>query len=176
MLVYNVVTELRQGIGSVNEYEIEEPSLTADGDRLDRVHGVLRLLRSDRGLLATVEAMGEMEMACARCAKEVRTPVPISFEEEFVPILDATTGAMIRLAPDDETFRIDKRFDLDLREPLRQYILVSEPAQPLCKPDCAGLCPVCGVDLNEGPHVCQEPADERWSALAGLKKDLEEGN
>jgi uncharacterized protein len=176
MLVFNVLTELRQRMGSVNEYEIHEPSLTADGDRLEKVSGVLTLLRSDRGLLATVQAEGEMETACSRCAKGVRSPVAISFEEEFVPILDATTGAMIRLAPDDETFRIDKRFDLDLREALRQYILVSEPVQPLCKPDCAGLCPACGVDLNEGPHECQQPADQRWSALAGLKKDLEEGN
>jgi uncharacterized protein len=81
---------------------------------------------------------------------------------------------MIYLAPDDEAFRIDNRFDLDLREALRQYILISEPIKPLCKLECAGLCPVCGADLNEGPHRCEEPTDERWNVLAGLKREIEE--
>jgi uncharacterized protein len=117
-----------------------------------------------------------MDAKCSRCVGSVRISIPISFEEEYVPILDATTGESVRLAPDDEAFRIDERFDLDLREALRQYILISEPVKPLCNPDCAGLCPVCGADLNEGPHECEQPTDERWSLLAGLKKDLEEGN
>lgn len=176
MLNINVLTELNQRMGSVNEYEIEEPQLAVDGDIIEDIRGSLRLLRTDRGLLAVVEASSEMDTRCSRCAGSVRNSIRISFEEEYVPILDATTGESIRLAPDDEAFRIDERFDLDLREALRQYILISEPVKPLCNPDCAGLCPVCGADLNEGPHECEQPADERWSLLAGLKKDLEEGN
>ena len=176
MLSFNVLTELRQRMGSANEYDIEEPKLAVDGDTIENIRGTLRLLRTDRGLLARVEASSEMDTRCSRCAAGVRASVPISFEEEYVPILDAHTGESIRLAPDDETFRIDERFDLDLREALRQYILISEPVKPLCNPDCAGLCPVCGADLNEGPHECEQPPDERWNLLAELKKGLEEGN
>ncbi|MEO6197959.1 MAG: DUF177 domain-containing protein [Dehalococcoidia bacterium] len=163
-------------MGSANEYDIEEPKLAVDGDTIEDIRGTLRLLRTDRGLLARVEASSEMDTRCSRCAAGVRASVPISFEEEYVPILDAHTGESIRLAPDDEAFRIDERFDLDLREALRQYILISEPVKPLCNPDCAGLCPVCGADLNEGPHECEQPPDERWNLLAELKKGLEEGN
>lgn len=176
MLQTNVLRELRQRIGSVNEYEIEGDSLRVDEDLIEDINGTLTLLRTDRGLLATVDATGQMEAACSRCLCQVRAPVSIQFKEEFVPVVDADTGSPVRLAADDEPFRIDKRFDLDLREALRQYILISESVKPLCRAECAGLCPACGADLNAGDHDCEQAVDERWSALAGLKADDQEGN
>lgn len=176
MLTLNVLTELRQRIGSANEYEIDEPYLAVDDQRIEDIRGSLRLLRTDRGLLAKVDAEGATDARCSRCDEALRIPVHLDFEEEYVPLLDPNTSATVYLAEDDETFRIDKRYELDLREGLRQYILISEPVKPLCKPDCAGLCPMCGADRNEGPHECEEPPDERWSALAGLKREIEEGN
>jgi hypothetical protein len=59
MLNINVLTELNQRMGSVNEYEIEEPQLAVDGDIIEDIRGSLRLLRTDRGLLARIEASGE---------------------------------------------------------------------------------------------------------------------
>jgi uncharacterized protein len=108
----------------------------------------------------------------------VATPVTVDFEEEYVPLVDANTGAPVHVeeSEDEETFRVSARFELDLREALRQYILMYEPAKPLCRADCAGLCPVCGADMNAGPHECEQPTDERWSALSGLKIDKTEGN
>jgi uncharacterized protein len=176
MLQTNVLRELRQRIGSVNEYQIEGDSLRVDDGLVEDINGRLVLLRTDRGLLATVDAEGAMETACSRCLGLIRAPVPIEFEEEFVPMVDADTGSPVRLAADEEAFRIDKRFDLDLREALRQYILISEPVKPLCRAECAGLCPACGADLNTGTHHCEQAADERWNALAGLKTDDKEGN
>jgi uncharacterized protein len=176
MLTFNVLTELRQPIGSVNEYELAESRLGLDDESIEELRGTLRLLRSDRGLLVTVKATGTMPGECSRCARPVKEEIEIDFEEEYVPILDPNTSSMVYLAADDESFRINKRYDLDLREGLRQYILISEPAKPLCRPDCRGLCPRCGADLNEGPHDCQEPTDERWSALAALNYELDEGN
>lgn len=175
MLVINVLRELRQRIGSVNLYDIEEPQLRVDDATLHDISGDVRLLRTDRGLLAKVSARAGMEAECSRCLKETLAPVEIEFEEEFVPVVNADTGAPVHLEdPGEEVFRIDKRFDLDLREAMRQYILISEPAKPLCQPACAGLCPNCGADLNAGPHDCEQAADERWSALAGIKTKLEE--
>jgi uncharacterized protein len=177
MLKLNVQRELRQPIGSVNEYEIEEPHLQVDDGVLESIQGNLKLLRTDRGLLATVDAEGEMDAQCSRCLKDVRAPVHVDFEEEYVPVMDADTGSPVHIDDEaGETFRIDRRFDLDLREGLRQYILMSEPAKPLCQAACAGLCPVCGVDLNLGDHECEAPADERWGALAGLKNEIPEGS
>jgi uncharacterized protein len=62
---------------------------------------------------------------------------------------------------------------LDLSAWARDALALALPDKILCKPDCAGLCPVCGKDLNVEPHEHEEPqADSRWSALAELKDRL----
>ncbi len=49
-------------------------------------------------------------------------------------------------------------------------VALALPEQILCRPDCAGLCPVCGKNLNEEPHEHpEEPADSRWEALNALR-------
>jgi len=55
----------------------------------------------------------------------------------------------------------------------RDAIALEIPEQVLCRPDCAGLCPVCGKDLNVEPHEhAEREADPRWAALAELKETL----
>ena len=62
---------------------------------------------------------------------------------------------------------------LDLRAWARDALALALPVQLLCRPDCAGLCPVCGVDLNEaGPeHAHERAPDPRWAKLSELKLD-----
>lgn len=60
---------------------------------------------------------------------------------------------------------------IDLGAAVREELILAVPDYVLCREDCAGLCPHCGKDLNEGPHQCTAaPADPRWSALEALKK------
>ena len=62
---------------------------------------------------------------------------------------------------------------VDLSRWARDAVAERLPEQILCRPDCAGLCPVCGRDLNEEPHVHEEEeADPRWAALEGLRDRL----
>ena len=59
---------------------------------------------------------------------------------------------------------------LDLRPVARELVLLDAPATPLCRPDCAGLCPTCGINRNEATCECEgPPADPRWAALDQLK-------
>ena len=59
---------------------------------------------------------------------------------------------------------------LDLRPVVRELVLLDAPSTPLCRPDCAGLCPTCGVDRNKETCACEPPpVDPRWSALDALK-------
>jgi uncharacterized protein len=54
-----------------------------------------------------------------------------------------------------------------------EQVELNIPMKPLCRPDCKGLCPQCGADLNAGECGCREPlADPRWAALAALKDRL----
>lgn len=174
-MLFNVLHELRQAIGAVNDFDLSEPQVKAGDVTIRDLAGTVRLLRTDRGLLTRTRASGLIDEVCSRCLTPTQSPVTVDFEEEYVPVFDANTGSPIRLSEEEEeeTFRISPRWELDLREGLRQYILMNEPTKPLCKPDCAGLCPVCGADMNAGPHECEPQSDERWSALAGLKKETE---
>ena len=62
--------------------------------------------------------------------------------------------------------------DLDLDAWARDLIGLDLPDQILCRADCAGLCPVCGKDLNVEPHEHDEAAvDSRWAALDALRGD-----
>ena len=58
---------------------------------------------------------------------------------------------------------------LDVRSWARDALALDLPSTILCREDCAGLCPVCGENLNESPHEHQKPADPRWAKLSELK-------
>lgn len=59
---------------------------------------------------------------------------------------------------------------LDLRETLREILLLDQPMRLLCKDDCAGLCDLCGHNLNLGPCQCvRDNVDPRWQALKDIK-------
>lgn len=76
---------------------------------------------------------------------------------------------------DDEELTSEYVVDdqLQLSEWARDAIALALPDQIVCRPDCAGLCPVCGVNRNLEPHTHEEvPADSRWSALESLRDQL----
>lgn len=172
---FHVGYQLRQPVGTEVAYDIQEAKLFLDDDAiLSDLAGTVVLLRTDKGLLVTVRATCTAREICSRCLAETDCTIEIDFQEEFIPLSDPLTGAPIRLGDDDDRFRIDREFVLDLGEALRQYRLMSEPLKPLCSPHCAGLCPRCGKNLNEGPCLCPPEVDERWQALARLKGSLDE--
>jgi len=73
---------------------------------------------------------------------------------------------------DDELLRLTDHHELDLETPVREAIQLAEPIAPLCRPDCPGLCLVCGERLDEGVH--DHPDDEidpRLEALRAFKAD-----
>jgi uncharacterized protein len=172
----NVLQELRHDVGSESTYEINEPAFRLDGSELTGVTGTLSLLRTDRGLLASFKVDAIMREKCARCLSEADCPVRLEFEEEFVSQVDPNTGARVRLASGEEAFRIGPDFVLDLDEPIRQYGLLAEPLKPLCRPDCAGLCPSCGANLNDGPCGCEDGVDERLRVLATIDLNDRKGS
>lgn len=170
----NVLNDLRQPIGSVFEYELSEGSVRLENVEVRDLEGIATMLRTDRGLLVRISGKAVMRDICSRCLKDADCGVEFVFEEEYVPMVDPLTSTRLR-AEDEDVFRIGYDYELDLREGLRQYLLMSEPLKPLCKPDCAGLCPGCGADLNAGQCGCSEGHDERWKALAPLTQN-QEGN
>ena len=89
-----------------------------------------------------------------------------------MPIVDIHTGAPAKLSVDVDTFLIDDKHELDLEPAIREYGLLALPMKPLCRTDCRGLCPRCGVNQNFEACACilDEP-DERLAVLRALLSD-----
>jgi len=174
MLRYNVSTLLREPVGATREYEIDDVVLVdEEAPRQERIAGSATFLRTKEGVLVTVHLEGIEHEVCSRCLAGVVVPMRIDFTEEFLPKVDMRTGAPAPKPEDPEAFRIDAEHTLDLEEAVRQWWTAAVPMQPLCRPDCRGLCARCGQDLNAGPCACQPDEDERWSPLRKLARKLE---
>jgi uncharacterized protein len=168
--------QLREPVGSVTHYEIRESKPLPQGeDSISELTGSVDFLRTDEGILVSATLHCTVAAKCSRCLSDTSFPLTLTFQEEYLPTVDASTGELLPLPADTDAFLIDKHQVLDLTEAVRQYRLTAEPMQPLCKPDCLGFCPRCGYDLNQGPCGCpsQEP-DTRWGALAELAANIEQ--
>jgi uncharacterized protein len=168
----NVAQLLRASIGSVRDYDIKRViDITGDGVN-SLVQGKVRLLRTNRSILVKGTLGTEVELTCSRCLGRFSCPLGINIEEEYYPTADVDTGVAIALPDEPGCFTIDQNHILDLTEAVRQYALLAVPMKPLCKEDCAGLCPFCGHNLNQGPCGCpSQSADPRWAELSKLKKE-----
>jgi len=168
----NVAQLLRASIGSVRDYEIKKIiDITGDGVN-SLVQGKVRLMRTNRSILVKGELETDVELTCGRCLSPFKCPLKINLEEEYYPTADVDTGAPLAAPDEPGSFTIDENHILDLTEAVRQYALLAIPMKPLCKENCAGLCPFCGQNLNRGPCGCPlKSADPRWAELSKLKKE-----
>lgn len=106
---------------------------------------------------------GTLESECRRCL----TPLVVEVEGELSLLYRPAHGGKY----DDDGYELPARGrELDLREALREHVVLAAPRYALCREDCRGLCPRCGKNLNEGPCDCRDDeADERWAPLRRLR-------
>jgi uncharacterized protein len=169
---YNVSTLLKEPVGSTREHEVDGHVLIDDAEpQLHRVTGSATFLRTKDAVLVTAQLGGVQPERCSRCLREMDMPVWFEIEEEFFASVDGSMGAVLTAPEDTEAFRIDAQHVLDLEEAVRQSWAAALPMQPLCRPDCRGLCPRCGQDLNQGACSCPAEEDERWSPLRKLVRE-----
>lgn len=169
---FNVAQLLKSAVGGTRNYEVEATAPSLDGEvRLTRpIIGEVRFTRTQQGVLVQGHFETEAEMACDRCLEPFDSEIEFDVEEEFIPTIDVNTGKWLKLDETDPALLIDEHHLLDLEEVFRQAILLAVPMHPLCRPGCAGLCPYCGKNLNEGPCDCaQDEVDPRWEKLRELK-------
>jgi uncharacterized protein len=182
--IFNVAQLLKEPVGAQRRVQVEAdlidliPDLKeqAGGDETAPMvlSGTLRLLHSIEGVLVQGDLAANVTLQCARCLEPVSVPIEVPVEETFVPTLDIATGQTIEPEEEDRALWIDEHHILDLSEVLRQDVLVALPWHAVCRPDCRGLCPTCGENLNEGPCNCQAESDPRWAALRGLLNGQED--
>jgi uncharacterized protein len=167
---FNVAQLLKESIGRSRYYEIDETMEVIDGaDGSCRIKGEAELLRTDRGILVRGKLDTSVRCVCSRCLEVFVCPLSLEISEEFFPTVDVITGLPLQVPQEDNPFTIDEKHTLDLSEAVRQYALLSLPMKLVCRPDCAGLCPNCGANLNIERCRCSAPTpDPRWAKLNEL--------
>jgi uncharacterized protein len=163
-LKINVGFLLAEGIGYQRILEFDFPRLRLDEDiELEYLRGDLRMSRNSRGILVQAALETCVVSECARCLTPTLAPAVLEVEELF----------SFPASPDTE-YSIPETAVLDLAPLLREEAILAVPMGVLCRPDCAGLCPECGQNLNEGLCGCKD--DEIDPRLAALRAHLERGD
>lgn len=173
-LVWNVAGLLADDPGTERVYPVAGATIDpGEGLRLaGPIDGRVRLARTNRGILASTDLRTSLALECSRCLGEIVLPVAIRSQDEYLPALDLATGRPLPTDDEPEVERLTDHHEIDLEPIVRDAIVLAEPIAPLCRPDCAGLCIVCGGRLDEGIH--DHPDDEidpRLEALRGFRAD-----
>ena len=162
------VHELSRQAGTMKEISRTVPAPAELGVEMMRVPVdspivlELRLESVVEGVWVSGTADVELAGECARCLIPVEDEATFDLEELYVH-----AG---REAEEDANFVVDERIDLE--PALRDAVVLDLPFTPLCREDCAGLCTICGANLNDDPdHTHGEQIDPRWSKLLDADSD-----
>lgn len=124
----------------------------------------LTVTRAATGTLFELRFTGRLHGPCQRCLADAVVEIPVSAREYQATHADGSDDLRSPYVVDDRLLVADWA---------RDALALELPDQILCRPDCAGLCPVCGKDLNIEPHEHEEEhGDPRWAALAELRERL----
>ncbi len=175
MMRYNVATLLRSPVGTTRAYEIAEEEFQADDLLVRSLRGKVLLTRLRENVLLQGALDGTVTLECGRCLEPYEQPLHMEMEVVFQPSVAILTGEPLPPPEDDSVYMIDGHHIVDLDEAVREQVLLNLPIRPLCRPDCAGLCPICGQNLNLGPCPGHgEQTDERLAVLAALLEPKKE--
>jgi uncharacterized protein len=168
---------IREGMRSsiaVDQPGVEDPDL----EFVEPLRGRLSFANGGDVISIGGKVNTAVRASCSRCLAEVNVPVTLEVDEHF-PIDDVLHPN--RQPREGEEYdpqvssvvHLDQgRPMLDLDEFMRQLVVAEIPIRSLCSEACAGLCPRCGANRNEGPCACvEEPANTPLSGLRALLKD-----
>jgi uncharacterized protein len=136
----NVGFLLNAPIGTSRDIHFELEHLTLSTDyEIHSLTGLAQLSRISEGLLIMCKFKGMVDTLCVRCLTGVQLPLNTDFNEVYALKGSDATESDLRV-PDDA--------NIDLAELVSEYLTLEIPIKSLCRPDCKGLCPECGEDLN----------------------------
>ena len=160
--------KLRPGEEHRDEIELELEPFELGGERYlpvpDRVPAELAITKATTGTVFDLRFTTRLHGPCYRCLEDAVLEVPIVAREYQATNPDGSDELRTPYLVDD---------NLDLAAWGRDAVALALPDKILCRAECAGLCPVCGKDLNKEPHTHEEVAtDTRWAALERLREKL----
>lgn len=160
--------KLRSGEQYRDQLEVALEPLEFGGERYlpvpERAPAELVITRASTGTIFELRFEGRLHGPCQRCLADAVLDLAISAREYQATNPGASDELRSPYVTGDR---------LDLSAWARDALVLALPVQIVCRADCAGLCPLCGGDLNVEPHEHQEErTDPRWAALADLRDKL----
>lgn len=124
------------------------------------------IVGASQNLSVTGEATANVVTRCSRCLEEVRFPISAKLDAEFTRQPD----------PEDPDQYVFEASSIDLTDAIRDALTLELPLRVLCKEDCKGLCPKCGVNLNTGSCSCPKGSGKPnpFEALKSIVENHEE--
>ncbi len=159
---------LRSGESLRDEQEVEIAPIELGGQRYiavpENVPTELTVTRASTGTVYELRFRVRLHGPCFRCLGDA-----VLDEDLYLREYQAESPGGV----EELTTPYVTENRLDLSAWARDGLVLALPGKILCRPDCAGLCPVCGLDLNREPHAHEiAESDPRWAALAELKDRL----
>lgn len=112
-----------------------------------------------------------VKLECDRCLKLLELPVSADFALEYITEADYESSSVAALSEEEMSVSVFDGESIDVDEIVKEQILLAVPVRTLCREECKGICPECGIDLNTGQCDCAaEEVDPRWAALKSFKK------
>ncbi|CAM4286746.1 hypothetical protein MB901379_01597 [Mycobacterium basiliense] len=123
----------------------------------------LRVESVSEGVLVTGTVAAPTSGECSRCLTPIHGRVQVGLTELFAYPASTTEAT----TEEGEVGRVvDEKIDLE--QPIIDAVGLELPFSPVCRPDCPGLCPVCGVALDTDPGHHHDQIDPRWAKLADM--------
>lgn len=173
------LTEIAQHVGKQMQYEVDEPASSIEDLQVTSpIRGNLFFTNTGDLLLVRGTLHTTVELECSRCLRLFEMPLVCEVEEQVELRAIAVRPfehPQVTMVPEEGDALFQEGNILDLTELIRQMLLVSIPIKPLHDPECRGLCPTCGADLNDGECSCERQVRHpAFAALARLLAHVEE--
>ena len=153
-----------------NVYQPEDLDLGDERAKLCGTTSVFGKIRqSGIEVIVTGHLDTRVQVDCDRCLTPIELPVSGEFSLEYITDRDYEATKSAELTDDLMSIGVFDGESIDVDEIVKEQILLAVPVRSLCKPDCKGFCPTCGVDKNVVECGFQPTEiDTRWEALKGL--------
>jgi len=156
------------------ELESDVPVETGENTEPDSAHASLRFLRFGKNVLVDGSIQISVSMRCSRCLGDFLYPLDIAFKEEYTPSEELDPEGEHELTGSELNIGFYTNDEIDTAELVKEQVLLSIPMKPLCSRECRGICPECGINLNE--RACNCSAERIDPRLAPLKRFMKSNN
>ena len=146
----NVGFLLNQPVGTYQDIQFEPETIEFSPEFVvEKFSGSVRVSRTRTGILAQADFRGEVPMDCVRCLEKYSQKLNTIFSELFAFKKEFVT--------DSELLLPENAF-MNLAPLAYEYLLLEVPILTICSPSCKGLCPICGMNINDG--ICKHMGSE----------------